>query len=277
MGIEIPLLQGLSLYIGDAQPNRKAYATSNLQKGLVLLDRGQELAEEAVGFGVPVLKKGLQTIFPGSATLTWLRHADIWNITARFSMDLVERVSQPGHSALENRAFYLAKNILAALIRGLPVLRRPLTALSSLIRQAFHWETIYTQAAFSTELQLLYSLDAETGRIGIDLDTHDLPPGVTGVMLMHEQGAQAFDRYLDTSGLSLQGQAIGCWDEVTAQAAWFESHTHPVAFRLGQVNGARLFRGRERVGSRLSWAGFGYSFSPSIGRFHCDLQIEQRP
>lgn len=277
MGIEIPWSQGLSFYIGEAPPNRKPYSTAALQKGLLLLDRGQELAEEAVGFGVPVLKKGLQTIFPGSATLTWHRHAAVWNITARFRLNLIERVSQPGHSAVENGAFYIAKNILAALIRGLPVLRSPLTALSNLLRRAFHWETVYMPAGFSTELQVLYSLDTETGLIGIDLDTNELPPGITGLMLMNEQGAQAFDRYLDTSGLSLQGQAIGCWDEVTAQAAWFESRTHPVAFRLGQVNGARLFRGRERVGSRLSWAGFGYSFSPTIRRFHCDLKIEQRP
>jgi hypothetical protein len=276
MGLEIQLFQGLSLSIGAPPSKRTPYSTASLQKGLLLKDQGQELAEEAVGFGVPVLKRGLQTIFPGSATLTWLRHATIWNITVRFRLNLVERVSGPGNSSVENKFLYLVKNALAALIRGMPILRSPLTSISSLLRQTFHWETIYTQAGFATELKVLYALDTQTGKISIEIDSGDLPPGITEVMIMNEQGAQAFDRYLDTSGLLLQGQTIGCWDEVTAHEACFESRTHQVAFWLGQVNGARLFRGRERVGSRLAWAGFGYTFSPSIRRFRYELRIEKR-
>ena len=176
MGIEIPLFQGLSLYIGGALPNRKAYSTASLQKGLLLFDQGQELAEEAVGFGVPVLKRELQTIFPGYATLTWLQHATLWNITARYRLDLVEGISRPGHSALGINYFYVAKNALAAIIRSRPFLRGPLTDFSSLLRRAFHLETVYTQAGFSTELQVLYSLDTETGQVGIDIDTAELLP-----------------------------------------------------------------------------------------------------
>jgi hypothetical protein len=277
MGIEIPLFQGLSLSISDPPSNKQAYSTASLQKGFLIMDQGQELAEEAVGFGVPVLKRGIQTIFPGSAALTWMRHATIWNITARFRLNRIEKFSRPGNSALENRLLYSAKDALAAAIRSLPILRAPLTALSSLLRRSFHLETIYAQAGFTTELQVLYTVDTQTGKVSIDIDTGDLPLGITEVMLMNEQGARAFDRYQDTSGLSLQGRAIGCWDEVTAPAAWFESRTHQVAFRLGQVNGAQLFRGREQVGSRLAWAGFGYSFSPSIHRFHYELKIEKRP
>jgi hypothetical protein len=141
----------------------------------------------------------------------------------------------------------------------------------------FHWETIYTPAGFSMELKVLYTLDTETGRLSVEIDTADLPERITSVMLMNEQGAHSFDRYFDTSGIILQGQSIGCWDEVTAPEAWFESRLNRVAFRLGQVNGARLFRGRELVGSRLAWAGFGYSFPASIQKFHCELTIEPRP
>jgi hypothetical protein len=94
---------------------------------------------------------------------------------------------------------------------------------------------------------------------------------------MNEQAALTFDRYQDTSGILLQGHEIGCWDEVHAREAWFESTAHRVAFRLCQVKGARLFRGRELVGSRLAWAGFGYSFSPSNQTFRYELRIEKRP
>ncbi|MGD0749820.1 MAG: hypothetical protein ABSA23_00250 [Anaerolineales bacterium] len=277
MGIEIPLFQGLSLNIGDAPPNKKAYPTASLQKGFILMAHGQALAEEAVGFGVPVLKCGLQTIFPGSVTLNCLKHETSWNITALFKLDLVERISKADKSAVKNKFFYVAKDGLAALIRFLPILRGPLTAISSQLRRSFNWETIYTPAGFSTGLKVLYQLDTETGRVGIEIDPRNLPPEITEVMVMNEQGAYAFDRYQDTSGILLQGQEIGCWDEVNAQEAWFESTAHRVAFRLCQVKGARLFRGRELVGSRLAWAGFGYSFSPSIQSFRYEIRIEKRP
>ena len=277
MGIEIPLFQGLSLNIGNAPPDRKAYPTASLQKGLVLLDHGQNLAEEAVGFGVPVLQSGLQTYFPGSARLTWLQQDTRWNITALFQLDLVERISKAGNPSVDNRLFYAVKDWLAALIRRLPIFRGLLTFISSQLRRLFHWETIYSPASISIELQVFYTLDTKTGKLSIEIDTADLPSNITEVMLMHEQGAHVFDRYLDTSGLILQGPAIGCWDEVTAREACFESRLHRVAFRLGPVKGARLFRGRELVGSRLAWAGFGYSFPPSIRKFRCELDIEQRP
>jgi len=277
VGIEIPLFQGLSLNIIDAPSNKKAYPTAGLQKGFLLMDHGQELAEEAVGFGVPVLKRGLQTIFPGAVTLTCLQQDTSWNITALYKLDLVERISRADKSPVKNKFFYVVKDGLAALIRLLPILRSPLTAISSQLRRSFKWATIYTLAGFSTGLKVLYKLDTETGRVGIEIELRDLPPEITELMVMNEQGAHVFNRYQDTSGILLQEQEIGCWDEVNAQEAWFESTAHQVSFRLCQVKGARLFRGRELVGSRLAWAGFGYSFSPSIQSFRYEMRIEKRP
>lgn len=277
MGIEIPLYQGLSLNIGDPPANGKYYPTTGLQKGLLLVDLGQKLAEEAVGFGVPVLKRGLQAIFPGAANLSYQQQDGIWKITALYSLNLVERISKAGGVPVENKPFYAAKYVLAALIRRSPILRGPLTAISSRLSKAFNWETTYAPAGLSTELQVFYSLKSGMGKVDIEIDTGDLPDGITEVMVMNEQSARMFDCYRDTSGIFLQGQAIGCWDKVTAREAWFESSVHRVAFRLGQVNGARLFRGRELVGSRLDWAGFGYSFAPSIQRFRYELSIEKHP
>lgn len=92
---------------------------------------------------------------------------------------------------------------------------------------------------------------------------------------MNEQGAHSFNRYQDSSGVSIQGDEIGCWDEVNAEEAWFESSTHKIAFKLGQVKGARLFRGRELIFSRLAWAGFGYSFPSFINRLRYEIRIER--
>jgi hypothetical protein len=191
-------------------------------------------------------------------------------------LNLVEKISNAGNNPVENKSLYAAKNGLAALIRSLPILRRPLTGISNLLRRFFNWETIYTQAGFSTEVKVLYTLNTETGKVNIEIDTSAIPPEITEVLVMNEQGANIFDRYMDTSGISLQGQEIGCWDEINAREAWFESHAHRVTFRLGRVKGARLFRGRELLGSRLAWAGFGYSFSPSNQSFQYELSIGKR-
>jgi hypothetical protein len=237
------------------------------------MDGSEELAEEAVGFGVPVLKRGLQTIFPGEVVLTCLQRGSTWDITALFKLNLVERFSRAGSETLENRLFYAAKNFTAAVIRHLPFLGDLLTATSSAFRRLFNWETTYVDAGFSTQVKVMYTLEQETGKITVEIDAHGLPPGITEMVVMNEQGAHYFDRYSDTSGISLEGQRIGYWAEVKAEEAWFESSARRVVFRLGRVEGARLFRGRELIGSRLAWAGFGYSFPPSLKRLRYDLAI----
>jgi hypothetical protein len=273
MDIEIPMPDGLSLKIGESNAARNKYPTAHLQNGFLLWDQGYELAEEAVGFGVPVLQKGLQTVFPGAVALTSVQKGSIWHITALYSLNLVEKISRNGNKYLENKLLYAVKNVAAAVIRGLPGLRNMLTASSSQLRHLFHLETTYTQAGFSAEVTLHYLLNVETGKIEIEMDTQGLPQDISAVMIMNEQSAHHFDSYRDSSGINIRGAEIGCWDEVNAEQAWFESSSSKVVFKLGQVKDARLFRGRELVGSRLAWAGFGYSFSPSLHKFRYEMSI----
>ena len=91
MIINIPLFQGLALKMSDAPSGKNDFPTARLQKGLILLDHDQELDEEGVGFGVPVLKRGLNTIFPGAVRLTCLQKGPIWEINARYELNLVEK------------------------------------------------------------------------------------------------------------------------------------------------------------------------------------------
>jgi hypothetical protein len=275
MEINIPLFQGLSLKIGDTLDDGKAYPTGQLQKGFLLLDHGQYLTEEAVGFGVPVLKRGLQTIFPSSVALTCQQRDSIWEITALFKLNLIEKISKGGNENVENNLFYNVKNFMEAVIRNLPLLRGLLTEASSKLRQIFNWETTYADANFSVELKMFYTIESSTGKMIIEVDTSDLPSFITEVVVMNELGAHYFDRYLDTSGNFLQGDEIGCWDEVKAESARFESNSQRAAFSLGHEKDAILFRGRELIASRLAWAGFGHSFLPSIKRFRYEIKIER--
>lgn len=275
MKIDIPLFQGLSLKISDTPPDQKAYPTGRLQKGFVLLDHGQELAEEAVGFGVPVLKKGLQTIFPGEVALTWLRRGSTWEITTQFKLNLVEKISTAGNKNVENGLLYAVKNFMSGVIRGVPMLRGLLTSTSSQLRQLFQWETTYAEAGFSSVVEMLTLIEGETGKVTVEINASGLSPDITEVVVMNEQGAETFDRYLEASGISLFGKEIGCWDEVNAEDACFESSARQVRFGLRQVEGMRLFRGRELISPRLAWAGFGYSFPPSNQKFRYVMRIER--
>jgi hypothetical protein len=109
--------------------------------------------------------------------------------------------------------------------------------------------------------------------VGVD----SIPDGITEIILMNEQGAHHFDQYRDANGVTLHGDEIGCWDEVTASFGAFISSSQRISFSLPQVEGARLFLGRELIGSRLAWSGFGYTFSPSLNHFRYVVTIKRLP
>jgi hypothetical protein len=276
--VNIPLPNGLSLEITDQASGREDYPTRRLQKGLLLIDRGQELGEEGVGFGVPILKRGVRTIFPGRMKLVCHREGQAWRVSTSFEMNLVERLDGPSGERLKSQALYIAKDHLAALHRRLPPLRSALNATSAALRRTFGWVTTFEEAGDCTTVQVTYAVHSEEGRIGITLEIPDLSEdGVTEVVVMNEQGGRRFDRYRDSDRVTLQGRAIGTWDEVLADRADFVSSSHRVAFSLGQVEGAKLHRGRELIGSRLAWSGFGYAFPPTLRRFRYDLHVTRMP
>jgi len=278
MKVSLPLYDGLSLKISGQSSGGEKYPTRRLQKGLLLLHESQDLAEEGVGFGVPILKRGVQTIFPGGAELAQRRKGAVREVEATFEMNLVERLARPGGGSLRSRSLYAAKDSLAALHRRSPPLRGALTATSIALRRTFGWVTTFEETGSHGTLKVTYTIHGKEGRVHIAVDMTDLPSeGITEVAVMSEQGARSFDRYRDSDGATLRGKQIGTWDEVTAATASFVSTIHGVAFSLRQVDGARLDRGRELIGARVAWSGFGYSLPPTLKTFAYDLTIEKVP
>ena len=228
----------------------RAWPTGRLQRGLVLIDDGVDLAQEGVGFGVPILKRGLQTIFPGGMTLTVAAEGPVWQVTAAYRLDLVERLAASDGGAVRQRLVYTAKDGLAAVHRRVPALRRPLTAASNAVR-------------------------GDQGVVSVVADLSGVPAGITEIVLMNELGAGHFDRYEDSSGASLAGAAVGTWDDVGAETASFVSSRRRLAFTLASVPGTRLLRGREVVAGRLAWAGFGYVLRPGAPRFAYEVRVRR--
>jgi hypothetical protein len=275
--LSVPLRDGLALKIAD-QPAGDEYPTARVQKGLLLLLEGRDLAQEGVGFGVPILKRGALTIFPGGVQLAERRDGPSRVITAAFQMNLVERLSGSKGGSPTHRSFYAVRDLLAALHRRLPPLRGLLTAASNAVRRRCGWVTTFEDTMTRATLAVTYSVDDDGARIRVAVDMTGLPErGITEVIVMNELGARHFDLYLDSAGARLRGRDIGTWNEVSAARASFASTASRVAFSVRQVDGAKLYRGRELMGSRLAWSGFGYSLRPARESFVYDLCIERAP
>ncbi len=96
MKIDLPLTSGFSLQIASGTNRDASYPTARIQKGLVLYYDGLDLSEEAVGFGVPILKRGLQTIFPGEVELYPHAGSSGQQLSARYKLNLEEKIARIG-------------------------------------------------------------------------------------------------------------------------------------------------------------------------------------
>lgn len=285
MTMPIPVTDGLALALiaqgRDPRPGQireaQGYPTRRLQRGLVLLDGDLDLTEEGVGFGLPVLKRGLETVFPGDAQVDVRRAGGVWEVDATYALDLVERLERPGGRVLTARWLYAVKDSLAELHRRYPPARGVLTAASSGLRRHLGLVTAYRPAGLAARVPVRSLIDTGRGTIHVSADLTEVPGDVTEVILMNELGAHHFDRYTDDDGADLRGDEIDTWDVVRAARAGFRSSSRRVSFTVGQAEGAVLRRGRELLDSRLAWAGFGYSVRPGMRRLEYDILIERTP
>src|SRR3990172_5880669 len=204
--ISIPVAGKFFLNISDIVNKQDGFATSRLPKGFVLVSRNLELAEEAVGFGFPVVKRGIQALFPGCVELTCERHGSIWSVTTHYLLNRVEKIQNRGNGSVGNPLFYAVKNTVAAVIRQASPLRDILTFISSGLRNAFNWQTTYENTGFSVNIKMVHIIDEITGKIKVEIDSTTLPGSITEVVIMNEQGARTFDYYQDSSGVALQGK-----------------------------------------------------------------------
>jgi len=276
---------GLALAVEEApsaegQPDPGAaypYPTNGLQKGLLLLDHGQELSSEGVGFAVPVLKRGPRAVFAGSATLT-VHRGNPRSITMTYTMDRVERLGGRRRRLFLHRPLDEAREGFALLYRRAPLLRRPLLAASNGIRWLLRVKTRFEQTAPVAVVPVTCTAGEAPGEVLVSADLSRLPQAVTEIVLMNELGADVFGRYVDSDGADLRGAGIGAWNQVHAATGSFVADQSGIAFTLDgdpdpDAPGVRLYRGREVARDRLAWAGFGYSMPPGPQTFTYRLHI----
>ncbi len=270
--IEMPL--GSCLYFKNPEIEQGDYPASRIQKGLVLVRENRDLSEEGIGFGVPVLKFGHETIFPGNASVSTEKNGDISTVIIDYDMNLAERMVVKSRKRIESEAFYKIKEYFSWLHRKYPQLRGILVRSSNSLRRTCDIETRFEKIASAGTANVVNTVNAKKGTIHVSMDISRVKKeGCTEVNIMNELGANNFDRYRDSNGLFLKEKAIGTWEEIFADEASFVDAVDNIAFTLKQVKRARMFRGRELVEGRLAWSGFAYVLPQDIINFAYDIRI----
>lgn len=159
----------LSLYIKESGMGRPDYPTCRLQKGLLLAFRDKDISGEGIGFGVPILKSGNKTFFPGSARITTLRESEMVSVTVDYDLNLVEKKALKGKN-IEYRYFYAITENLSRLHRSYPRIRKMLMHGSNFLRRFFGFETLFEKIDTHGIVGVRYEIHKEEGIIQINVD-----------------------------------------------------------------------------------------------------------
>lgn len=270
--IEMPL--GIGLIFKDPEIEQGDYPTCKIQKGLVLVHENRDLSEEGIGFAVPVLRFAHETIFPGNACVSTEKDGDISVVNIDYDMNLVERMAVKSSERIDCEGFYRIKEYFSWLHREYPKLRRVLVRSSNSLRRNFGIESRFEKIACAGIVSVVNTVNTNNGTIHVGVDINNMKKeGCTEVNIMNELGANHFDRYCDSNGLFLKGNAIGTWDEIFAEEASFIDSCENIAFTLNKKKGARMFRGRELAAGRLAWSGLAYRLPGNTINFAYDMRI----
>ena len=256
---------------GDCRP--KCLETAPLQKGLVLVLDGEELIEEGVGFGVPVAKYQDKTFFASSAALSVKETGGrVQKITKTYFMDTVSRKKLSNGRYIDDGLYsfvrkrfaklYLSKKSLSPFFNRLMELRDVARVQTAFVKLKPRGSVVVDYECHPTGVNV--KADFSNLKIG----------GCEEILVLNEQGSNIFQKYADTSGLTLVCNGIGAWDAVAARRASLLSPTGHVSFSLHNSKDATLFRGWERTRNRFSWAGLSYSLRPNRGTFQYSIQVK---
>lgn len=262
----------VSLLIREPKMEIGNYPACRIQKGPVLVHGNKDMSEEGIGFGVPILKFGQITIFPGSGYITSWKDGGRTFVKIGYDLNLAETMSVKGRR-IKSRTFYRIKEFLSFLHREYPFSRELLTHGSIALRRIFAIETGFEEVTSAG----LASVEYDTGEGGMIHVRADISmvekKGCTGVMIMNEQGANYFNTFCDSEGRILRGKDIGSWQETYSDEVSFINPYDNLNFTLSRVSGSRMYYGRELVPDRLAWSGAAYSISPNRSNFAYDIRI----
>jgi hypothetical protein len=253
----------------DCRPN--ILETGVLQKGLVLLLDEDELIEEGMGFGVPVVKYEDKTFFSSKAEVLIKENGTDCILTKVFTLDTVS-LKKFGSATYIDDALY---SPLRKTFQSLYLKHKKLTPLFNKVmefRDLANIKTEFMKVKPRGKVTVTYHCQPTSIDIGADFSKIVLDK-CSEVLVLNEQGSSFFRKYVDSTGLSLLDHKIGAWETVTADQASLQEARGQVSFSLGNFGGIRLFRGWEHTRKRFSWAGLSYSMRPNNETFNYSIGL----
>ena len=268
--ITVPLTDMLSVRLyADSRPH--CMETAPLHKGLVLMLDNQEVIEEGMGFGIPVVKYEDKTYFSSSADVSVQKSRPIL-IRKTFVLDTISRKKFWRSTYIDDDVYSTARKTFAKLyLRNKNV--SPLFNNIMMLRNMAKIKTEFQKVKPKGTVTVNYEIQPVAISVNVDfsdLTLHDCKE----LLVLNEQGSNVFDKYDDSNGLKLSGSKIGGWDPVNANQASMLSSKKQIAFCLKQTEKAVLFRGWENTKRRFSWAGLSYSLNPFNGNFDYSIRFD---
>lgn len=252
----------------DTKPQNMKIA--NLQKGIILLHYGAEVVGEGTGFGVPIGKYSEETFFSGSSFLHVHKKENSIIIRKEFLMDLIAR-DKFRNLKLENKKLRRIIDSISLLYQKHNRLSRFILLGKGLLFK-FGVEPIFSRVESKGKVIVTYTI--ERNRILVKLNFNRLEQNnLQKIFVLNEQGAHFFRKYSDSDGLNLNDDEIGAWNGVTAQSAKITDKQEKIGFRLKNVEGTVLRRGREVIKGSLDWIGLDYELNPECDQFEYEIEV----
>ena len=269
----IDLGDNLSLLFENSRSELEGYPNNRIRKGLIISYGNNKLCEEGVGFGVPIIKTRSETIFPGDSQINLIQNSDIFILSVNYNLNLVNRMKILGRR-IDSETFYRIKEWFSSVHREHAALRGIGANFSNVLRRLCGIRNFLEVIPSSSTAQVNYTVNVTRKTIQIDVDLSSIKiEGEAEITIANEQGANFFAQYQDSNGTILLQDSIGTWDEVSAGEASLVDSVDRLIFSLRQVQGAKLYRGRELVTDRLAWSGINYVLSDHSHDFHYDIKV----
>jgi hypothetical protein len=233
-----------------------------------------ELIEEGAGFGVPIAKYSDTTYFCGTARVT-LHQVSAGSVvlTKTFFLDAVSTKQIRGANI--NGGFYmlLQKAFEKAYLSSQSL--HPVFDSMMLLRKGLGIQTQFEKVPSRGKVVVTYHCLPSQIKVHVDFSGLETA-NCQEILLLNEQGASRFRRYSDTDGAVLHDGHVGAWTKVTAKHATFSSVDSGISFSLETVKTATLYRGREQIKGRFSWAGMTYQLDPKTAEFNYTIKLSRK-
>jgi hypothetical protein len=242
-----------------------------LQKGLVLLHNNVEIIEEGAGFGVPIAKYVDSTFFSSTAEVFIRQKSENTAIISKiFLLDSVSR--KQVHGTFIHEGFYsLFQNTFEKAYLRLGTLL-PVFDWMMKVRKTLGVETRFVKTEPRGKVAVTYECHPSFIKVHVELSNLD-KTNCKEILILNEQGASFFRKHTDNEGKILFDRQIGAWAKVNAKQAAFSDIEETVSFSLENASDVTLYRGREQVKDRFSWAGMTYAVRPNTSSFSYTVRV----